>query len=248
MSTTPIAEFCAERGRADAVRTGLLQLRHGWLSILAALAVSACTEASGPDADAEVPVGTGFDYYVLALSWSPSYCAAEGEDANRQQCGASRPYGFIVHGLWPQFERGYPSNCPTDRPLDVPTEELRALYDIMPSAGLIRHQWKKHGTCSGLSRQDYFTTLRNARDQVIVPDGYKRLEAYKTVDPSVLEQAFLEANDGAEASGVVVTCDRRFLREVRLCMTKDLRFRTCPELERRACSRRKAVMPPARGG
>lgn len=216
----------------------------------ATLFVAACSESDTPAVDDEqgLPTGSGFDYYVLALSWSPSYCAAEGEDANRQQCGASRPYGFIVHGLWPQFERGYPSNCPTDRPLDVPVEEVRQLYDIMPSAGLIRHQWKKHGTCSGLSRHDFFATLRAARERVVIPEDFRQLETYKTVNPEVLERAFLGSNEGSSADGVIVTCDKRFLREVRICMTKELQFRTCPELERSACWRDRAVMPPARGG
>ncbi len=213
------------------------------------LALSACSESDRDGSGKEDrPLGTGFDYYVLALSWSPSYCAAEGEDANRQQCGSSRPYGFIVHGLWPQFERGYPSNCPTDLSLDVPKEELRALYDILPSAGLIRRQWKKHGTCSGLSRADYFDTLRAAHARVSIPSEFERLDDYRTVDPDALEQAFLKSNQGSEATGIVVTCDKRFLREVRFCMTNSLEFRTCPELERSACFRDKAVMPPARGG
>ncbi len=199
-------------------------------------------------APGNLPEGEGFDFYVLALSWSPSYCEANGEDANRQQCGAARPYGFIVHGLWPQFERGYPANCPTDRSLDVPQDELRALYNIMPSAGLIRHQWKKHGTCSGLSRQDYFATLRAARDRIRIPADYGKTGAYKTVDPAALERAFLAANDGSDAAGIVVTCDERFVSEVRICMTRELDFRTCPELERSACRLPEAVMPPARGG
>ena len=248
MSTIPIAEFCVDENCANTVRTNSRLLNLRWLAVLVALSVSACTDSGDSGAANDVPIGTGFDYYVLALSWSPSYCEAEGEDANRQQCDSGRPYGFIVHGLWPQFERGYPSNCPTERPLDVPKEKVRLMYDIMPSAGLIRHQWKKHGTCSGLSQQDYFATLRDARNRVTIPEDYRRLDAYKIVDPETLEKAFLDANAGSEASGIIVTCDRRFLREVRLCMTTDLQFRTCPELERRACSRVKAVMPPARGG
>ena len=217
------------------------------------LALAACSEQSGTESDGgnagdTLPLGSGFDYYVLALSWSPSYCAAEGEDANRQQCNSGRPYGFIVHGLWPQFERGYPSNCPTGLSLDVPKEALRELYDIMPSAGLIRHQWKKHGTCSGLTREDYFATLRKAREAVTIPEEFARLDDYRSVDPDLLEQAFLVSNNGSDAAGIVVTCGKRYLREVRLCLTKSLEFRTCPELERRACARDKAVMPPARGG
>lgn len=88
---------------------------------------------------ASVPAGQGFDFYVLSLSWSPSYCEAEGEDANRQQCETGRPYAFVVHGLWPQFERGYPESCQTSE-ADVQNATLRTLYDIMPSAGLIRYQ------------------------------------------------------------------------------------------------------------
>ena len=53
-----------------------------------------------------------FDFYVLSLSWSPSFCEAAGERGTppQQQCGA-RPYSFVVHGLWPQYERGFPEFC-----------------------------------------------------------------------------------------------------------------------------------------
>ena len=89
-----------------------------------AVALAGCDEAGsgGPISTTEtveVPLGTGFDFYVLALSWSPSYCASFGDRANRQQCEADDPLGFVVHGLWPQFTTGYPTECPTDRPLGV---------------------------------------------------------------------------------------------------------------------------------
>lgn len=194
-----------------------------------------------------LPAGTGFDFYVLSLSWSPSYCEAEGDDANQQQCAAGRLYAFVVHGLWPQFERGYPQDCGTREP-NVPRETLRGLYDIMPSAGLIRHQWKKHGSCANLAQEDYFRVLRAARDKVVVPQQFRRLDDYKTVDPKEVEDAFLESNQSLPANGFAVTCDKRYLREVRICMTKDLAFRPCPEVDRRACRLPKAVMPPMRGG
>jgi ribonuclease T2 len=198
-------------------------------------------------AEGGVPVGTGFDFYVLSLSWSPSYCEAEGEDANRQQCVSARPYAFVVHGLWPQFERGYPENCRTDEE-SVDNATLRTLYDIMPSAGLIRHQWRKHGSCAGLAQDDYFDVLRAAREKVAIPAEFHRLEAYKTLDPDDAERVFLEANPGLTGEGIAVTCDRRFLREVRICLTKDdLAFRACPEVDRRACRRDSVVMPPVRG-
>ncbi|MDQ6435078.1 ribonuclease T2 [Mesorhizobium sp. LHD-90] len=199
------------------------------------------------DAGKKIPLGKGFDFYVLSLSWSPSYCEAEGENANRQQCAAGRPYAFVVHGLWPQFERGFPEDCGLeDR--DVDNDMVRSLYDLMPSAGLIRHQWRKHGTCSGLSQADYFKALRFARERVVVPQEFRRLDDYRTLAPGDAEKSFLNSNPGLGAADVAVTCDRKFLREVRICMTKDLDFRACPEVDRRACRAAKVVMPPMRGG
>lgn len=194
-----------------------------------------------------VPQGSGFDFYVLSLSWSPSYCEAEGEDANRQQCAASRHYAFVVHGLWPQFERGYPQKCATDD-WKVSGQTVRKLYDIMPSAGLINHEWRRHGTCAGLSQSDYFDVLRAAREKVSVPSDFRRLDDYRTLSPNDAEAAFLDANPGMPPDGIAVTCDRRLLREVRICLTKDLAFRSCDEVDRRACRLKKVVMPPVRGG
>lgn len=194
-----------------------------------------------------VPIGEGFDFYVLALSWSPSYCEAEGEDANRQQCKAGRPYAFVVHGLWPQFERGFPDSCPT-RSRDVSRETVRSLHDIMPSSGLIHHQWRKHGSCSGLGQPDYFAVLRAARETVSIPARFRHLGKTLTLAPGEAEAAFLEANPALRADAVAVTCDGHYLREVRICMTRDLKFRSCPEIDRRGCRRGRVVMPPTKGG
>jgi len=219
--------------------------------LLAALLLPGCEPANDagnppPAADvAQIPIGQGFDFYVLSLSWSPSYCEAEGADANPQQCNAARPYAFVVHGLWPQFERGFPEDCQTDEP-KVSNETLRTLYDLMPSAGLIRHEWTSHGACSGLAQRDYFRVLRAARDKVAIPQQYQQIDSYLTVAPRDAEAAFLQANQPMPADGIAVTCDKRFLREVRICLTKDLKFRSCPEIDRRDCRLDKAVMPPVR--
>jgi ribonuclease T2 len=194
-----------------------------------------------------VPQGSGFDFYVLSLSWSPSYCEAEGSNANRQQCAASRPYAFVVHGLWPQFEHGYPQKCGADD-RNVSKQTLRKLYDIMPSAGLIIHEWRTHGSCTGLTQSDYFDVLRAAREKVVVPSEFRRLDAYRTLAPGDAEAAFLRANPDLPPDGIAVTCDRRFLRDVRICLTKGLAFRPCGEVDRRGCRLKKVVMPPVRGG
>ncbi|PSJ61221.1 ribonuclease T2 family protein [Pseudaminobacter soli (ex Li et al. 2025)] len=199
-------------------------------------------------AASSVPIGSGFDFYVLSLSWSPSYCEAGDEENNSQQCRGGRPYAFVVHGLWPQYERGYPQDCQTDQPR-VPTEAARSMLDIMPAIGLVGHEWRKHGSCSGLDQGQYFEVLRAARDKVNIPPEYRRLQDYLTPDPNDVERAFLRDNAGIPEDGIAVTCDRRYLREVRICMTKDLSFRTCDEVDRRAaCRLPKVVMPPVRGG
>ncbi|MBX3581542.1 MAG: ribonuclease T2 [Rhizobiaceae bacterium] len=240
-------------------------MRRGLLAALAAVLLASCSQESekapadtrpnapivqtvpSGKAPSSLPLGTGFDFYVLSLSWSPSYCEAEGQDANHQQCDGGRPYAFVVHGLWPQFQRGFPENCPVEE-REVPNSTLRLLYDIMPSAGLIRHQWRKHGSCSGLSQDDYFAVLRAARESVAIPARFRHLDGYVTIDPDEAEKAFVTANPTLRSDAVAVTCDRRYLREVRVCMTKDLKFRSCPEVDRRDCRLSKVVMPPVRGG
>src|SRR5690606_23874503 len=105
------------------------------------------------------------------------------------------------------------------------------------SAGLVGHQWRAHGACTGLSQQQYFRTLRAAWEKVVVPEQYRRLDRFRRIAPDEVEAAFLRANPGLPASAVSVTCDARYVREVRLCLTKDLRFRSCPEIDRKACRR-----------
>jgi len=190
-----------------------------------------------------LPSGTGFDFYVLALSWSPSYCAAEGPDANKQQCSSGHPYGFVVHGLWPQYEQGYPQDCDTSQPRNVPFAQAKQLSDIMPSPGLVTYEWRKHGSCTGLTQQDYFSVIRQAVKRVAIPSAYRQPTPRAPVNPQVLEQAFVSANPGLAKEGIAVTCDSDYLREVRVCLTKDLNFRSCPEVERSSCRRRSVEMP-----
>ena len=189
-----------------------------------------------------------FDFYVLALSWSPSFCQANAERGREaaEQCGTARPYSFVVHGLWPQYERGFPRACqvPAQR---LNRELMSSMLDLMPAPRLVYNQWDAHGTCSGLNAQAYFDLVRKARTAVKIPDSYDALKAPITVDPDEVEEAFVKANPGLSRSGVAVTCDSSRLSEVRICMSKDLKFRDCAEIDRRACRRDKLIMPPVRG-
>ena len=191
-----------------------------------------------------LPYGAGFDFYVLALSWSPSYCASKGGGADPQQCGLAKPLGFTAHGLWPQFERGSPQNCAAGS-RNVDRETLRLIEPVMPSDGLARHEWQKHGTCSGLSQAGYFSTLMRAVEKVRIPGLFMQMPAARQIAPSMVETAFLQANPGMEPKGFAAVCGGRYLSEVRICMTKDLKFRACPEVDRKACRARAVEMPPA---
>ncbi len=192
-----------------------------------------------------------FDYYVLSLSWSPSYCEDAAERGNngrntQVQCGG-RPYSFVVHGLWPQYESGYPEYCQQPAPR-LQRSIVSSMLDLMPAPGLIFNEWDKHGTCSGLSDRAYFETVRKARAVVKIPDEYLQLSETKTVAPADIEDAFVKANPGLSNSGIAVTCNRTRLSEVRICLNKDLQFRDCEEIDRRACRRDQVTMPPIRGG
>lgn len=196
----------------------------------------------GP-ADADDIAGD-FDFYVLSLSWSPSWCEAEGE-ADDPQCDGRRPFAFTVHGLWPQHEDGWPEYCRADR--RPSRADIEGVLDIMPSAGLARYQWRKHGACAGLNPTAYFETMRRARTRIAIPEPYRRLRQWTSVDPNAVEAAFRTANPGLEADAVAVTCDGRRLREVRICLTRDdLSFRDCPDVDRRGCRRSSVAMPPIR--
>lgn len=192
------------------------------------------------------PVSDGdFDFYVLALSWSPSYCESKGRDADPQQCGLAKPPGFTAHGLWPQYERGSPQNCDVGS-LTVDRETLRRIETVMPSDGLARHEWQKHGTCSGLGQADYFETMMLAMEKIRIPGFFKQPPAARLIAPGMVETAFLQANPGMSAKGFAAVCGGGYLSEVRICMTKDLNFRECAEVDRRACRVGAVKMPPAR--
>ena len=192
-----------------------------------------------------------FDFYVLSLSWSPSFCEAASERGSsgrgtQAQCGG-RPYSFVVHGLWPQYDRGFPNYCMRPSPR-LDHRIMKSMLDVMPAPGLIYNEWDKHGTCSGLGARAYFETIRKARAAVKIPQEFIDLSDYKTVTPGDVEDAFVRANPGLSNTAIAVTCEGRRLGEVRICMNKDLQFRACEEIDRRACRRDQIVMPPVRGG
>jgi ribonuclease T2 len=217
---------------------------------LMAAGLLAVAAGTAPAQDRRQNAAGEFDFYVLSLSWSPSFCEEAAERGNegrsQVQCGG-RPFAFVVHGLWPQYERGFPDYCQRPAPR-LDRHIVSSMLDLMPAPGLIFNEWDKHGTCSGLGARAYFETIRKARSAVKIPPEYLELAESRTIAPDAIEEAFIKVNPGLSASAISVTCNRSRLSEVRICMSKDLQFRACEEIDRRACRRDQVVMPPLRGG
>ncbi len=186
-----------------------------------------------------------FDYYLLSLSWSPTWCALEGEARQSPQCDDGRELGWVLHGLWPQFEQGWPSYCRTVE-RDPPRRETAAMADIMGTSGAAWYQWKKHGRCTGLGADEYFETARRAYEAVNRPAAFRRLEDPVRIPAHVVEEAFLKANPEWEADQLTVTCKRGRIQEVRLCLTRDLAPRKCGEDTIRDCAMDDALLAPVR--
>jgi ribonuclease T2 len=215
-------------------------MRRRILPLLAALLVAG---ASGP-ARADDRAGV-FDYYVLALSWTPTWCALEGDARGSDQCDPGRGFGFTLHGLWPQYEVGWPRDCRTPH-RDATRGETGAMDDIMGSSSLAWHQWKKHGRCSGLTAADYFALSRRAYGGIARPDAIRALEGEVTLPAAVVEAAFLDVNPALAADGLTVTCRAGRVQEVRICLTRDLSPRRCGPDVIRDCTLDDARLSPMR--
>jgi ribonuclease T2 len=183
-----------------------------------------------------------FDFYVLALSWSSSFCAS-GDNRGRDQCQIGSNNGFVVHGLWPQYDRGFPSDC--DSPVrNLPAGVARDAASVFPEEGLARYEWRKHGTCSGRSPGDYVADVRRARDRVAIPDDLQQPKSSQRVAPLDIQRAFVDANRGLRPGMMAVACQRGMLQEVRVCLSKDLRdFVSCPEVARASCRSQQINVP-----
>ena len=176
-----------------------------------------------------------FDFYVLALSWSPTFCELKGEGRGDEQCRPGRKLGFVVHGLWPQYEQGFPTECGA-YPRPPSRADLEEAEGVFPSAGLARHEWRRHGTCTGNSPGQYFRDARRALEQVTIPARFARGGGAQRLTPLDVERAFAEANPGLRTDMMAVACRRGLLEEVRICFERNLRgFRTCPEVDRSGC-------------
>lgn len=174
-----------------------------------------------------------FDYYLIALSWSPSWCESHPDD--REQCGR-RGFGFILHGLWPQYENGgSPRECGSDRGPDQATIERTLAF--MPNRDLIEHEWLAHGTCSGLDARRYFDLADRAYATVRIPEAMAAGSRPAAMTADDVRRLFLRADARLREDMLVVTCSGTRLSEVRICVGADLEPRSCGRGNRMQCPR-----------
>ena len=193
-------------------------MRLVWV-VIAAMIWGSVAQADGEKAG-------DFDYYVMSLSWSANWCALTGDARDDPQCDAGRGLTWTLHGLWPQYEDGYPSYCRTGQS-DPSRRDTAAMADIMGGAGLAFYEWKKHGRCSGLSARDYFALSRRAYDAVTIPPVFAKVTTDLSVPASVIEAAFIDSMPGLATDQITVTCSAGMIQEVRICLTTDLAPRNC---------------------
>ncbi len=199
----------------------------------------------GADRNGKIGEPGKFDYYLMALSWSPAYCASTGDGRGDPQCAPERNFSFVLHGLWPQYTRStngsmWPQFCSGEAGLRDPNTML----DIMPSPNLIRHEWERHGTCSGLGAEGYFSTARKAMQSVKIPVRFVAPKEYMNLSPAQVKKEFLAANPGLPADGISIACSSNFLSEVRVCLDRDLKPIPCSG--QRECKAPSVRIPPVR--
>jgi ribonuclease T2 len=181
-----------------------------------------------------------FDYYLFTLSWSPEYCHSHRDAV---ECGAGSHYGFIVHGLWPQFNNGrYPEHCSSEEAPSNPS----SVSEIMPDPSLIRHEWTTHGTCSGLSPNQYFGLIRKTFDSIKIPDEFIAPTRSFTVRPEYVKHAFQKANPQITEASIAINCPQNYLAGVQICVTKSGSPMSCPPNAARDCRANTIRVPPVR--
>ena len=187
------------------------------IAAVAAMPLSAAKKKAAPPA---------FTYYLLSLSWAPDFCAQPGKGSDPNECGVGKKVGFVVHGLWPQGDNGPgPENCPPAS--SVPSAIVQTMLTYIPTESLIQHEWKTHGTCSGMSVTDYFAAVRKVRDSVTIPAEFKVPAQTQKLSPKAIEAAFAAANPSFPKTAFRTSCTGGALQEARLCFSKDLSPRAC---------------------
>ena len=211
------------------------------LAICILLAVSLPAQQHGHHGNHADNTPGSFDLYLLVLSWAPEFCATHAGNASSSECDPKRHYAFVVHGMWPENNDGsYPQHCAPAQPVAGATVDQ--MLSIIPARGLIQHEWATHGTCSGLSAQDYFGGIEKAYHGLQIPPEYRAPGQSITVSPSEIEQKFADANH-APKGAFRVSCSGSEFVAIEVCETKDLQYRDCGSGVRDCRAPRVTILP-----
>jgi len=185
-----------------------------------------------------------FDYYLMSLSWSPSFCETHPNETS--QCN-HQGYGFVLHGLWPQNRNGsWPQHCSSGAAPDEAT--IARTLAFMPSRHLIEHEWETHGACTGLDPQGYFELADRAFAAVKVPATLAAPQRPAALSAAEVVRDFVQANPGMGQDMISVSChDGYELTEVRVCLNKDsLTPQACGGRVRNTCRTGTLKIPASR--
>jgi ribonuclease T2 len=220
---------------------------HRFSRLIAVLLAMACA-AGVAGAQGKKSQPGQFDFYELTLSWSPAFCdtmktLTPGERAQSHDDECTSPHDFVVHGLWPQnFDGSYPQSC-SNRP--GPTDPQNFL-DIIPNVSLIKHEWAKHGTCTTLAPDAYFSAARQAYKSVAIPATLKGLNHELNMPPAQLLSLFQQANPSFPKGSFALSCGNNQLTAVEACFSKDLKAIACQGLK--SCKARTVKVEPETPG
>ena len=196
-------------------------------AILLSAGIALLTQAAQAERHRDRGTPGDFDYYTLVLSWAPTFCDHEGRRRGRDQCDGDLSDGFILHGLWPQYKKGWPSECYEGQRPWIPRSVLDDMEGIMPSQGLVIHEYRVHGTCSGLGPEAFFDAAKTLYEKIAIPPALDDPQADIMSSPRQIESAFMKANEWLSAPMISIVCRSGDFYEVQICFNKDLSPRDC---------------------
>ena len=183
-----------------------------------------------------------FDYYLLSMSWAPTYCLTHADDG--AEC-SNKGYGFVLHGLWPQYDGGgYPENCESQ--FELTAEAAAKGRTVYPSERLMSHEWQTHGTCSGVGALEYFSAADRATAAIRIPESFNAPREDQSLTASQIIELFHRANPQMPEGSMAVACSRATMSEIRVCLNKDLVVRACGRGIRNSCPKVPLRLPASR--
>lgn len=120
------------------------------------------------------------DYYMLSLSWSPSFCESQKQRNHGEipkhlqfQCNEAAKFGWVIHGLWPQnasakVVEDHPRFCQGDLP-PVSENIIKQYMSESPGASLLQGEWEKHGACAFNDAESYFAKQKSLFHSLNLP-------------------------------------------------------------------------------